>query len=121
MTNSTVSQCQILHVEQTLGITRSELAVIVGCSYSSLQRLASGRRTEHVVGKEPEIIQMLVRITDAVVQLYQGDTDMAKHWMRMSPPGEHTPIKKMASLEKMVTIMCDLENSLVRLKATSHG
>ena len=99
----------ISYIEHTLGISRGELAAIIGCSYSSLQRLSSGNRTDRIVGKEPEIIQILLRFSKALEHLYRDNAAMAKSWLRLHPPGALPPIKQIASLELLVCVTRELE------------
>lgn len=107
-----------LYLEKVLGITHAELAKIVGCSYSSLQRLILGARTPSTQDKEAEILRLLERMTETLVTLYGGNEAMVAQWMRVPMPGRLPPIEALISVEYLVNTTSQLEAQLKHKKTT---
>lgn len=103
---------EILYIESTLGMSRKELAEIVGCSASSLYRASLGSRTERVMGKETELLQLVLRMTRALAHLYGKNIKMARMWLRISQPGTPPLVMQLTSVEKLVSITVELEQQM---------
>lgn len=107
-----------LYIEKTLGITHAELAKIVGCSYSSLQRLILGTRSSSGLDKEAEILRLLERMTKTLVTLYRGNEAMVAQWMRVPMPACLPPIEALVSVEYLVSTTIKLESQLEHDRST---
>lgn len=95
----------VLRAADRLGLSRADLAPILGTSQASLSRLASGRRGLDPHSKEGELGLYVVRIFRSLDALVGGDEIAARAWLHA--PNTHlggVPAERLESVEGLVHV-----------------
>lgn len=72
----------LLRAAQRVGVSREQLARVVGVSPATLSRAAQGKATIHPAKKEGELSLLFLRLYRSLMSLVGDDAQKAQQWLR---------------------------------------
>ncbi len=94
-----------LRAADALGLSRADLAVVIGTSQASLSRVAGGRRGLDPDTKEGELALLVIRVFRSLDALVGGDAEAARAWLHAD--NAHlggVPAERLRSVEGLVHV-----------------
>lgn len=94
-----------LRAADLLGLSRADLATVIGTSQASLSRIAGGRRGLQPDTKEGELALLVVRVFRSLDALVGGDAEAARSWLHAE--NAHlggVPAERLRSVEGLVHV-----------------
>ncbi len=98
-------------LQRAIGLPASQLAATIVLPASTLARK---KKSGQLSSAQSERLVRLARLTEAAIELFEGDTDKARQWMKAPRAvlGDKTPLE-MASTELGAR---EVENLILRLE-----